>query len=47
MWWPPGPLLLWILHVGEHDFISMVQLHFRKWIPLYGMSVVAGLQQLF
>lgn len=24
------------LEVGDHDFIPMVQPHFRKWIPLYG-----------
>ena len=24
------------LDVDDHDFIPMVQPHFRKWIPLYG-----------
>jgi PHYB activation tagged suppressor 1 len=26
------------LDVGDHDFIPMVQPHFRKWISLYGTS---------
>jgi PHYB activation tagged suppressor 1 len=27
------------LDVGDHDFVPMVQPHFRKWIPIHGMSV--------
>jgi PHYB activation tagged suppressor 1 len=30
------------LDVGDHDFIPMVQPHFRKWISLYGMSPAGG-----
>jgi cytochrome P450 family 709 len=29
------------LDVGDHDFIPIVQPHFRKWIPLYG-TLAAG-----
>ncbi|GJN10904.1 hypothetical protein PR202_ga29046 [Eleusine coracana subsp. coracana] len=28
------------LDVNDHDFIPMVQPHFRKWIPLYGRTFV-------
>ncbi|KAK3127816.1 hypothetical protein QOZ80_7AG0578770 [Eleusine coracana subsp. coracana] len=28
------------LEVGDHDFVPMVQPHFRKWIPLYGRTFV-------
>jgi PHYB activation tagged suppressor 1 len=27
------------LDVGDHDFVPMVQPHFRKWIPIHGMNI--------
>jgi hypothetical protein len=28
------------LDVGDHDFVPMVQPHFRKWIPIHGMQEI-------
>ncbi|KAI4999277.1 hypothetical protein ZWY2020_003866 [Hordeum vulgare] len=26
------------LDIGDHDFVPMVQMHFRKWIPIHGRT---------